>query len=92
MNCKCGWKICLVAKFFRKLGVRCSRHCVLRCTKYTEAVSHEADPEALCLKMHAGHKIAPDQTISLLHSNLKVTCQIQVNFWDSIYMYFPSVK
>ena len=66
--------------------------CVLRCTNYTEAVSHEADPEALCLKMHAGHKIAPDQTISLLHSNLKATCQLQVNFWHSIYMYFPSVK
>ena len=50
--------------------------CVLRCTRYTEAVRHEADPGSLSLKMHAGHKIAPDQTVSPLHSNFKATCQI----------------
>ena len=53
--------------------------CVLRCARYTKAVGHKADPGALCLKMHAGHKIAPDQTVSPLHSNFKATCQIQVN-------------
>ena len=37
-------------------------------------------PGALCLKMHAGHEIAPDQTVSPLHSNFKATCQIQVNY------------
>ena len=66
--------------------------CVLTCTRYTEAVGHEADPGALCLEMHAGHKIAPDQTVSQLHSNFKATFQIQVNCRHSINMYFPSVK
>ena len=66
--------------------------CVLRCTRYTEAVGHEAEPGAVCLKMHAGHKIAPDQTVSPLHSNFKATSQTQVNYWHSIYMYFPSVR
>ena len=65
-----------------------SRLRVLRCTIYTETVGHEADPGALCLKMHAGQKIAPEQRASLLHSNFKTTCQIQVNYWHSIYMYF----
>ena len=68
----CSLHKSIVGKFFRKLAVRFSRHSVYSDIQgYTEAVGHKADPGALCLKMHAGHKIVPDQTISLLHSNLK---------------------
>ena len=87
----CNMYICLEhsCQVFQK--VRCdmfSTLSVLRCTGYTEAVGHEADPGTLCLKMHAGHEIAPDQTVSPLHSNFKATCQTQVNNWHSIYIYF----